>query len=452
MSDEHVSEELSEELSEVSASDDADAAASRELGPFRPPSDYAFEAEWRAVPPREIPDEFRQGRFARKRRTGIWACALIGVLCVALSFLPILDVWALFFLPLAWLDWIGVGFLVLAGGLLVSDLITKGPYEYFIEGVPMVARIRSLVLQPTLIVNTQPTQYAFVAMIEFQHPETGTFTVEEVKSTDFSADQRERLTTSFRLGDYVTAVYLPSKTKDAVRLYGFLDLKPDLGVIPRDAQPQDSVLKAAAIIAGVFALFLILFWNIYAYGRYAPIEFSVTQGIVPFTSGAVILGGALLGVLYFDARRSRQGAAERNATAQGSGEAVELEPEKRGWFGAHGWIFGSILFVGALGLGGATMLCWAFTLNAWLDDSPGQNQLVQIDEMIQTTHSFIFREYAMKFHRVGREESLSFLSTPDHMQQFEIDAGLAEVHAGRFGWPWVRTIKPLKLDELQLGE
>jgi hypothetical protein len=33
------------------------------------------------------------------------------------------------------------------------------------------------------------------------------------------------------------------------------------------------------------------------------------------------------------------------------------------------------------------------------------------------------------------------------MRQFRSKEGVAEVHAGRFGWPWVRTLAPLQASD-----
>ena len=104
---------------------------------------------------------------------------------------------------------------------------------------------------------------------------------------------------------------------------------------------------------------------------------------------------------------------------------------------------GAILLFGAVLLSGATVLCWAYTANALLDDSPAKPVPVQITDMIQTTHGGIFREYQMKFRRAEDKSDQSLLTTPDHMDQFVVPIGNAMVRAGRFGWPWVETIKPI---------
>ena len=208
------------------------------------------------------------------------------------------------------------------------------------------------------------------------------------------------------------------------------------------------MLKTLLGVMAVFGIFAVLGWNVYAYGRYAPLELTFSQGVVPFAAGAVLLWGGVLAWLIWEGLARRRKQAEHNARAAATGEAVELEPGRQGWFGTHGVILGLVVIAGSLGLGGATMLCWAFTANALLDRSPAALRPVAITEMVMTTHSFLFREYTIEYAFLGSDETHKILSTPDHMDRFEVDLGLAEVHAGQFGWPWVRTIRPVPLNLL----
>ena len=102
-----------------------------------------------------------------------------------------------------------------------------------------------------------------------------------------------------------------------------------------------------------------------------------------------------------------------------------------------------VLVFGAMLLGGMTVLCWCFTANALLDRSPAKPEIVSITDMIQVTHKFIFREYKMKYRRVNEQKDHSMLTTPEHLEQFVVPSGTAQVRAGWLGWPWVETITPL---------
>src|SRR5690349_11464431 len=84
-----------------------------ELGPFAPPDDYVFEPELQSEPPREIPASTRDGRYETKHRQVSRVGLTIGVLAILLGELPFVKVLGLYFLPLAYLSWIGLGVLVL---------------------------------------------------------------------------------------------------------------------------------------------------------------------------------------------------------------------------------------------------------------------------------------------------------------------------------------------------
>ena len=102
------------------------------------------------------------------------------------------------------------------------------------------------------------------------------------------------------------------------------------------------------------------------------------------------------------------------------------------------------LFLGSFLLGGLTFFCWAITANAWLDSSPPTMKPVTIDERVQVTHKALFRQYEIKYHFLDDPATKhDFLSSPAHMDTFDGPLGLAEVHDGRFGWPWVKEIRPL---------
>ena len=60
---------------------------------------------------------------------------------------------ALYFLPLGYTAWIGLGCLAIALCMFVVHRAKAGPYQYVVEGRPIVARIRELQLVPTLVVN-----------------------------------------------------------------------------------------------------------------------------------------------------------------------------------------------------------------------------------------------------------------------------------------------------------
>jgi len=415
-------------------------------GPFAPPKDYQFESEFQEHAPRSIPPELRSGRYARGKRKAVWGFLAAGVICISCSPLPIVKTWGLYFLPLQYLLWIGIGCLAASVLQLVSYLWSGGAYRYVREGVPLIVRINDLALRVKTIVNGQPQTYQFVARIEFQEPITGQLTVVDTASNDISATSKDSLTTSYKVGDYATAVYLPSNPEKTLRLYGFLDLHPDLGVVRRDTKREGSLLVVVLLVFLLFGFFGVLFWNIYALSRYKRVEMSYSQYVLPVGIGGGLLGVPLFAFLILNSIRAEKKRQERNEEALAREEPVELESARKGhWLGGYGILFGLVLIAGSILMGGLTMTCWCFTANALLDRSPGQLRPVKVDDMIMTTHHAIFREYKIEYHFLdGDQEKLEFLSTPDHMEKFNTNLAIAEVHSGYFGWPWVRDLIPVR--------
>ncbi|MEW6733316.1 MAG: hypothetical protein AB1489_18455 [Acidobacteriota bacterium] len=422
------------------------ATTSDDLGKFAPPNNYRFEPELQPMPPRPIPVELAQGRYGQNQRKIIAILLLIGLFCLILNFLPIVNTLGLYFVPLQYLNWIGIGAILFALGAFVSSKFIRNPYRYVKEGIPLVARVRELVLKPTVIINGQPTSYHFVAVIEYHDPETGQLMIAQKPSNEFSAAVKDQYTTSFRIGDYITAIYLKSNPVQSLRPYGFLDLRKDLGLVKRDTAKEQGLFKTVLQLLGLFGLMSALFWNVYAFSNFSPVELSLSKHLVPFLIGALLLGGNFLGWLFYTQLRSRKELIERNRQAQAIGEAIELAGGKQGWFGTHGIFFSLVLLAGGLLLGGATMLCWCLTANALLDKSSPEYHLVQIEEFKVTTTNFILRDYSIEYHFLDgyaeKSEKKKLLSNPEHINQFQNNIGIAEVYAGWLGWPWVKTIKP----------
>ena len=410
---------------------------------FAPPGNYRFEPELQETPPRHVPAEFRNSPYFLRQRNTLMRLLLAGALCVAFGQLPILKEWGLYVLPLAYLSWIGAGLLVLGAAGWLSSKVGRGPIRYLEEGIPLVARIRDLVLRPTAVVNGQPSAYAFSAATEYRDPESGSLVVKQIDSRSFSQSEKAKYQTSYRVGEYVTAVYLKSNPAKTLRLYGFLELRPDLGLLRTEPTQPPGLLKTAVGVSAIFALFGVLFWNVYAFSKYEPLDLTFNQAAVPVGVGALLLGGSLLAWLATHQARIRKQMAARNEKALAAGEALELEPRKRGLFGAHGLLMTLVIGSGSLLIGGLTVLCWCMTANALLDQSKPDLRPVDIVEFWSTTHSFIFREYQMEYRFLGETKSLKLLSTPAQMRQFRTRHAVAEVHAGRLGWPWVKTLTPL---------
>jgi hypothetical protein len=407
---------------------------------FDPPSGYAFEPEFLGQPPRAIPEELDQGPHARRQRATVVGLTAAGVLCLILARAPGIDVLAQYVLPLAYLDWIGVGFLAFAAIAVVERARRGGPFAYVRDGVPLVARVLQLHKSPSVIVNGVPTHYALHAGVALRHPLTGEVCQATLKSSDFSADARHRYEAPFRVGEYVTAVYLPGKFEKSLRLYAFLDLHPR-HTLRQGASEGQSPWMAVLLVAGLAGMFLVLFANVYAFGRYHPLDFEYGRAWAPMALGGLVLGGGMLAGLYLNHRREQEKAAARSVAAQAQGGAVETTVPFLGT-GAHKWLIGVLLVLGAPLLGAATALCWCFMANAWLDTTAARPVPAKVEAMTQTTHAFVFREYEIEFSLAGSDRKHKLLTTPEELGRFSSEQALAQVREGRFGWRWVEAVLP----------
>ena len=279
---------------------------------FAPPTNYRFEPELQATPPRHIPQEFGNSPYFVRQRNNIVRLLVAGALCVAFGQLPILKEWGLYLLPLAYLSWIGSGLLLIGAGTWLSSKVRRGPIQYVEEGIPLAARIRELVLRPTTVVNGQPSTYAFSATIEYRDPQTGTLVTKQMNSRGFSRSAKDKYRTSYRVGEYVTALYLKSNPARTLRLYGFLELRADLGLLPIQPTQPPSLLKTALGVGALFALFGALFWNVYAFSKYEPLDLTFTQAAVPVGLGGLLLGGGMMAWLASHQARSRTALAAKN--------------------------------------------------------------------------------------------------------------------------------------------
>ncbi len=411
---------------------------------FQPPSLYTFESELQGPVPRPVPDRIRLGPFEQRRRKAVLAAVIAGVLCFALGQAPFWRELGYYILPLKYLRLIGLGILVCAAIGYLRIRFAAGPYRYIERGIPLVARITALVKAPSLIYNGQPTQHAFNAAIEYRDPDSREVMTAQVQSVPFDSGRKDSYTTTYQEGQYVTAVCLPGRTAKTIQLYHFLNFHDGLGVVRRSSgSGGDSTAKTVAAGVAIAAIVFVLFWNVYAFGRYHPVAFNYAAAAWPMVIGGIVLGGAFLVGTYLADRKERSRRMARNAQAQARGEAVEAGAASF-WSqpGPAAWFVRIILFVGSPLLGAVITLCACFTLNALTDTSPAEYRPVKIDEIIMTTHSGIFREYAVKYTWPGSDEKQSFMTTPRHIATLlDVEEGVAEVHQGRLGWPWVKTIR-----------
>jgi hypothetical protein len=356
--------------------------------------------------------------------------------------MPFVETLALYLLPLGYLKWVALGLAVIASAGFIGFGNYKKATRYVQQGQAGFGRVIEIVKYGSVIVEGQTTAYAFQVTLETLHPNSDQPVVIQVKSGDFSQAQKDRIDTRFRVGDFVPIVWMPNQFEKTVQVYDFLELTDDAS-LNRDAQVAAKPLwQMILTVVSCVLLFFALFWNLYAFGRYQPLDFDfVRNGGLSFVAGGAF-GLILAACMWLSFRKQHKQTELRNAEAAAAGKAIELE-RRRGV--VRQLLFGSVILAGSILLAGVTFLCWAFTANAMLDRSGAKDVPVQISEMIQTTYSFVFRDYKFKYRRPGKQKDDELLSTPEHLSEFELPIGVAKVRSGYFGWPWVDTIEPINV-------
>jgi hypothetical protein len=404
-----------------------------------PSRSYAFEPEFLGHPPRQLPESLDRRPYATRQRAKAIAFGCSGAVCLLAWQAPGVDVLARYLVPLGYLEWIGLGAFVLAAASYAPLAARSGPFRYVRDGLPLAVRVLELLKAPTAVVNGVPSAFAFVANVGFRHPENGELRQLQVRSDDFSAARKDAYDARFKVGDDVTGVYFPGRLEKTLKLYAFLELSPDVNLRPSAARPQDPPWKVALGVAALLTFFIILFANVYAYGRYEPIGFEFRSAAVPMALGGLLLGGGLLAFLYWSHSREQERLAERARKAQATGGAIETATPFLGR-GIQAWVLRVVMFLGAPLLGALTTLCWCFMANAWLDRSPVQRVPASVLGMTMTTHAFLFREYELEYRLEGGSEKRKLLTTPEHLFSLVDRRTVAHVREGRFGWRWVETI------------
>ncbi|MEM8963343.1 MAG: hypothetical protein AAGD38_17790 [Acidobacteriota bacterium] len=414
---------------------------------FEPPRDYRFEPELTGPPPRPIPDAVVEGLWSRRQRLTRQALAVSAVISFVLYSFPAVRDLGVYFLPIAYLDWLAYGLAGLAVVSWVRQSLGHTPIRYIRDGETSIGRVRALVKQPTVVHNSTPGEFQFAATVDVIHPETGEHQLFDTTSSSFSADRKDRYDTSFRVGDYVTMVHLPGKVDKTLRLYGFLDLMPGVGLVRRGKPVTfvDVVLTALGITA-VIGFFV---WPLVAVYRFLPIVVSMEALTVPpvwtaVIAGAILIGGGFLSYLVWHYRREQR-RLESNLEAFATGRAVESSAAFFAQTGVWNRAFQALLVVGIPFIGGLIGFTAVITANAMLDESMPEHTPVEVLGVFEETSKFVFREYYVEYRFADDPAAKvhSFHTHPADVVRFMSESpASAVVRAGFFDLPWIERLEP----------
>jgi hypothetical protein len=364
--------------------------------------------------------------------------------CLVLSLLPFVDTLALYLLPLGYLRWISLALFVIALLSYLGGGALKKASRYVQYGNAGFGRVVELIKYPSVLMHGQPTMHAFRAIIQVLHPNSDQPVLMEVKSGDFSSERKDGVETRFQVGDFVPVVWLPNNFEKTFQIYDFLEVMPAAS-LKRDSTAAKKPLWQFILLAiSVPGLLFVLFWNVYALGRYMPLEFNASDAIWPAVAGG-LLGLIAVVAGWMSTRKRPKRREQRNTDAAAAGKAIEVE-HRMGMI--RKCFYGLLIVAGSTLLCAGTFLCWCFTANAVFDRSPITTKNVRITDMIQTTHDFIIRDYRLKYRFPDKQKDDELLTTPDHLTEFDAPIGMAEIQSGWLGWPWVKTVRPVKIADV----
>ena len=379
------------------------AAGAVTAPPSTTPPVHPFGPEFEGPTPRTIHPLIKRGPYVRRIRRRIWVHLLVGVTLCALSFTPTVEEISYFFLPLGYLLWLGVAWLLITLFASLIYAISLGRFEAVVLGQPIAGRVLRAGWRH---VDEQSCLAEVEA--EFLDPKTHELTRRTFQQGPFLGK-----TGSFALkpGDTVTIVH-QGNVNVSGQLYAFLELSDrEVAFLVRPSGIWGGAWGAGAIV-GLFATMIL---SIYTVGFYAALKAEPSQFIFP-----VVVWIACC-VAFF--RAMGPGGCMRNWVLQYS------RPTS----------------AGAVAFGVAMLAGLAQTLtNALLDFSPPHYREVEVVNFWQTTHKGIFREYQIEYRPLDGGLAEKYPAKQGHMEAFaDSRAGVVEVHGGLFGWPWIRQIHPV---------
>lgn len=406
---------------------------------FDPPQNYDFEPELAGPVPRRWRPLEGLGWVRRQRRFNFWLCLALATLSTGLARIPAVQRAATDFLLFAYLDWIGLGFVVLGLGIYLLVFLRSrgpiariwpGPERYFREGEPMVVRVRNTSKDVVGWHGVIPNQYAHSAMIEFRDPESDMVVRRTVTSQTFSLFEKDRQETTYQTNEYATALYFAEDPYRTIQLYGFLGLRPGLGMIERpffaDFPRMAEILVAVVWFAYFFGGII---WGLGPLRDYEPVRLAAKPAVAVIAFGAV-LGGALLAVgllalAHFEA--CRKGIRRRGRFINAPEVPRYLE------YAALG---------GCLLHGAMLAFCLAIHVNATYDESPGLERRVEIVSSEEKTTKIFTKEYLVYYRFPGSEEQHRWTTTQEKFPFYRTGTARVLMHTGYLNWPWVKSLSP----------
>ncbi len=415
--------------------------------------------ELRGLTPRSVPPDLWDAPSMAKTRRGCLIALASGFVITLLGLAPIMKTWGLYFLPLAYLTYIGIVIVAISLWYLIRFWTTGGNLRYVEKADAAMAQIRDIQIDESELngVKSYTPRFSVIyedaALGESAQP----ILREQVLSAPgITADKLAVSKLRFHAGDWVPVVWFPGKAETSATLYDCLGLN-ETGIWTTEDSPALTPLWLTLVLIGTTGFFFFcLIWSLWAVGAYSPIETPPTTVIALSIGLGLCIAILMAGLIYWHGeyeKRRATTALERNlGDSPSTSTATDTPVAKTGFFAKLlGSVRGAFMLVvmaaGGVLLSSLVVYELMVTANALFDESAGEIEIAKIDDLIQVTHNGVFREYKIEYQLPARGElgqGLSLISTPEHMSTLQFDTAIAIVKPGAFGWPWVSEIVPVR--------
>ena len=348
----------------------------------------------------------------------------LGVMCFVFAPLPFVKGLSNYILPLAYLNWIGLGLIALGTLVWMKSIAKGGKFAYVRKGEPFAGRVLNIQRDETK--NEAGEVFRYVAHVQFLHPETALPQELLIPHDEtWQLSQADRYACTLQPGDEVTLVGMPGKIDKTARVYGFLGLNPEREYFLKNGRPIQGVspftaIMVAFLIAGAVLLFM---------AGFEAIMFSV-----PLSGGWALPVGFAVGGFFFAGVLALLFRASAKASGTQVGNPIA------------GFVVGG--FFGAIAGPVAFML-----LNSGLDAGAPVFEPVEIVGYWETTHNFVIRDYEVEYRRLNEADTDKM-----HIRFSQIanlgDAGYGalEIRPGQFGHEWAKAIRPAVWEDAKVAD
>ena len=400
--------------------------------------------------PRPLPRDFGSNVFIQKRQqqTILWIGA--GIFLMVLHFVPVIKALGFFSWPFLILFWIGLFSCAIGGFTWLKPLWfkpkkIKRAEDYVRHAEVAFAEVKELAKIPVSHDQEHVAFHAFVVKLAMEHPETGRAFESQARSDIFHC--LEVVSPKFRTGDFVPVVWHKDKFDSTFKIYDFLEATPDSCL----QRPSISIWPSVRDLALIFVGLSVLIWSAYICCKYEPVDsdWGWAEEDLQLAALIGISAGVISAIVSYWILSSRIKAMHaKNESAILDGEAFDVVLKKKPKWALP--VFCLIVAVGVSLIGSCVAMAGCWAANAFLDKSPAKQEEVIITDTYKDIATAVHMEFIVEYEMKGVDRTLKFSTTPEHMASFKGPTGMAEVHAGYLGWRWVKTIKPINLDDENL--